>query len=297
MQNVAIIGYGNLGKALEQNLTGRKDFNLVGVFSRRNIDGTIPITQLNKYKDIDILFVCSGSKTDLESQAQTYIKDYNLIESYDNHNRLKEHLTKMNTLSKKHKTISLCSIGWDPGLFSYMRGLFDTLGYAPFTFWGKGVSQGHTQAIKSIDGVIDAVQFTIPLKEEIQKVKSGKQPNINRHKRVCYVVSKTKNKESIKRQIVNMEDYFKGQEVKVYFVSQKKLDELKTSAHQGTVLTQDNTLNFSLKLKSNPHFTASIMIAYAKAISYLKDKKLYGAYTIFDLPLNIILPQEKYKYL
>lgn len=296
--NVAVVGYGNLGRALADKLKNSEDFNLVGIYSKRDVAGTTHISKLGE-KKIDLLFLCGGSKTDLESQGLKYINDYNIIESYDNHNRLKDYITKIDTLAKENKKVSLCSFGWDPGLFSYMRGLFDSLGFTPYTFWGKGLSQGHTQAIKNINGVIDGLQFTLPSKQKMQELKNGNDIKSDKslHTRLCYIVCKKCDRENIKNQIVTMPDYFEEYETKVRFVTQKRLNELKDFAHQGTVMTKANTIAFSLKLKSNPDFTAGVMLAYARSVKTLIENKKYGAYTIFDLPLNMILPKDKFNYL
>lgn len=297
---VGIVGYGNLGKAVEQTLKEEGSFVLVGIFSKRSIPGTISVKEIENYKDkIDLLFLCGGSQNELEKQAFEMIKNFNIIESYDNHNRLKKYQKKLNIEAKKNGKIALCSFGWDPGLFSYMRGLFDAIGYKPYTFWGKGLSQGHTQAIKNLSGVQDAVQFTLPRKNILKRIFGGEnvQPTKNFHKRLCYIVANKSSKERIKKEIVNMPDYFEGYKTRVKFVSQNKLDRLKSFKHQGCVITKKNTLNFSLKLPSNPEFTAKVVVCFARAYSYLKQRKNVGVFTIFDTPLCAVLKKEKYEFL
>ena len=295
---VGVVGVGNLGRSLIENIKKNSNFNLVATFSRRKLKGTIPISKIYEYKDkIDLLFLSVGSQNNLEKVSNELIKHFNIIESYDNHTRLSKHISKLDILAKENNKIALCSFGWDPGLFSLMRGLFTSIGYAPHTFWGKGTSQGHSHAIKQIKGVNDAIQFTIPNKKQIKKIKKGKQTKSNsNHRRMCYVVCKKSDKKSIKQKIINMPNYFKGYNTKVHFIQQAKLDKIKNYSHKGIVLTNNNTINFSLNLESNPDFTSKILIAYAKSFNRLKDEKKYGAYTIFDIPLTYII-ENRFKFL
>lgn len=296
---VAILGYGNLGKALAKKLKDSNNFELVGVFSNRIIPDTIHVSKIYDYKDkIDLLFICSGSKTSLENDGRKYIKDFNIIESYDNHNRLKTYINEIDMLAKKYNKISLCSFGWDPGLFSCMRTLLSCLGYTPYTFWGKGLSQGHTQAIKNIEGVVDGLQFTVPSKIALNEIKNGNEKidQKSMHERHCYIVSNKEDRASIKQKIISMPDYFLGYKTIVNFVSQKRLDKLKNFAHKGTVLSSGNIVNFSLTLKSNPDFTAGVLVAYARAIFKLAEIKKYGAYTILDIPLSYLI-NDKFEFL
>ena len=296
--NVGIVGIGNLGTALIKYLKNNQNFNLVATFSRRNIKNTIPYTNILDYKEkIDLLFLCVGSQNDLEPTANELVKHFNLIESYDNHRQLEKHIKNMHKLAKNNNKVVLCSIGWDPGLFSLIRAIFSSIGFKPHTFWGKGTSQGHTQAIKQINGVVDAVQFTIPNKKSINKIKNGKTPpNKNFHKRICYVNCLKQDRKRIKETIINMPDYFKDYKTKVHFISQQKLNKIKSFSHKGIVLTESNTMNFSLNLKSNPDFTAKVLIAYANSYKTLKEKKMFGAHTIFDIPLSYII-DNKYEFL
>lgn len=297
--NVGVVGYGNLGKAVAQQLKNHEIFNLVGVFSRRDVPHTIPISKILNFKDkIDLLFICSGSQSDLETQESVLIKHFNTIDSYDNHNRLKEHISNIDIIAKEHKKIALCSFGWDPGLFSLMRGLFYGLGFTPYSFWGKGTSQGHTQAIKQIEGVVDAIQFTIPNEECIEKLKNGDEiDNFNLHSRECFVVCNKHDEKRIEQEIITMPDYFKGYKTKVNFVSIDELNRLKSFSHKGQVLTKNNVLNFSLNLHSNPDFTASVLIAYASSFAILKEKQMFGAHTIFDIPMNYIMQKDEFSLL
>ena len=298
--NVGIIGYGNLGKAIEANILQNEKFNLVKIFSKRKLKNCELVSNLIKYKNkIDLLFLCCGSKDELEKISNNCIKNFSIVECYDNHNRLSQHISKLNTSANQYNKIALCSLGWDPGLFSLMRGLFDGIGFTPFTFWGKGLSQGHTQAIKNIDGVVDGIQFTIPNKTIIKRIKKGEQISQSKdfHKRLCYVVCDKKNRHKIKQKIITMPDYFEGYKTKVKFVPQNKLNTIKNFSHQGIVTTKNNALKFQLIAKSNPDITAKIMIAFASAYPLLHNKKEYGSYTIFDLPFAYILQKDKFTYL
>lgn len=297
---VGVVGYGNLGRSVVENLQNDKTFQLEAVFSRRDLPIATSYSDILKFKDkIELLFVCGGSQNELEEQTNFLIKRFNLIESYDNHNRLKSHIQDLDLAAKGHQKIALCSFGWDPGLFSLMRGLFDSLGQNPYSFWGKGLSQGHTQAIKNIDGVIDGLQFTLPNKDIIAKIKNGESVKVSKdfHKRLCYVVCSKEKRAEIEHKIKSMPDYFLGYETEVKVVSQESLDKLKSFAHKGQVLTSNNTMNFSLNLPSNPKFTANVMTTFARAYPKLKEEKKFGAHDIFDIPMKYVLKEEPYRYL
>lgn len=297
---VGIVGYGNLGKAIEKEAKERDQFDLVGIFSKRNVEGTIPVDMVEDYKDkIDLLFLCGGSQNELEKQAFRFIKNFNIVESYDNHNRLKDFHMQLGKEAKQSGKIALCSFGWDPGLFSLMRGLFDAVGYKPYTFWGKGLSQGHTQAIKNISGVEDAVQFTVPNSEIVKQICDGKDVEISKdfHRRECFVVCKKDQRERIEHEIVTMPDYFDGYKTSVKFVTQNQLEKIKNFAHQGRVIAKNRTMEFSLKLPSNPEFTAKVAVCFARAFKHLQRDKNAGVFTIFDLPFSYIIGENKYLYL
>lgn len=297
---VGVVGYGNLGKEVVKKIQKDDKYHLVGVFTKRNLPDTFRIYDMPYFRNtIDLMFVCSGSQNELEGVTRQVIKDFDLIECYDDHNRLRCHIKEMDYVAKRHKKIALCSFGWDPGLFSLMRGLFDSLGYTPYSFWGKGLSQGHTQALKAIDGVKDAVQFTIPNKEMIAKIKNGEKPvqSPNFHRRECFVVCDKDRQREIKQKIVSMPDYFENYKTNVHFIDQERLDKIKSFAHKGQVLTAENVMNFSLNLPSNPEFTAGVMTTFGHCYEKLKQNEKFGAYSIFDVPMNYILKDEPYKYL
>lgn len=297
---VGIVGYGNLGKAIEKTIKENSDFELVAIFSRRKIDGTLPFSKIKDFAGvIDTLFVCVGSKTDLMQTSLKLIKDFNIVDTFDNHNQIPSYFERIDKLAKKHKKVAICSVGWDPGLFSLMRALFDSLGFASTTFWGKGVSQGHTQAIKNIKGVIDGIEFTIPNKKKKRAIKKGKEIIIDKslHSRLCYVVAKKEDRLRIKNEIINMPDYFLGYKTKVKFISSKRLNKIKNFKHAGEVLTYNNMINFSLNLPSNPEFTAKIAVNYAKSISKLQFFQQFGAFSILDLPISYILSKNKFEFI
>lgn len=297
---VGIVGYGNLGREVERQVKLNSQFELVAIFSRRKIEGLLPFEEIENFKGkIDMMFLCVGSQNELEQTAFRVIKNFNTLDCYDNHARLKAYIQKQNKLAKENDKVALCALGWDPGLFSLMRGLFASIGRTPYTFWGKGLSQGHTQALKAIPHVEDAIQFTLPNKQAINKVKHGAQIKADKHlhKRLCYVVCEREHEAEIKKQIVSMPDYFLGYKTTVKFVTQTQLDKIKNFAHKGVVLTPNEEMEFNLNLPSNPAFTASVVLGYACAVLKLVEAKKFGAFTVFDLPLNLILPTEKWNYI
>ncbi|MBE7082487.1 MAG: diaminopimelate dehydrogenase [Clostridiales bacterium] len=290
---VGIVGYGNLGKAVEDLVLQDNRFDLVCIFSKRNIKSVNAKTDfyenLHKYKNkIDILFLCGGSSSNLFEQALDCLKNFNTIDAFDTHKKIAQHIKNCNKAALQNNTIAFCCFGWDPGLFSLMRVLFKSLNKQTFTTWGKGVSQGHTEAIKNIKGVTDALQFTIPNQKQIRQIKCGKSvKNLNLHSRLCYVVADKNMQKYIANKIVNMPHYFKGYNTKVVFVNNSKLLKLKTFCHQGQVFTPKNELCFSLKTKSNPHITASVMLCYASLVKKFKKQQNFGAYSILDIPLSV----------
>ncbi len=313
--NVGICGYGNLGKAMEKvileaaqlskannenNLTEcmASDINLVAIFSRRKVkskyntlvvDYSLAKNYVNK---IDVMFMCGGSKTDLNWQSAEMCKYFNIVDSFDTHAKINEHSQSLQKVAIENNKVAIYSCGWDPGIFSLIRQLFNSvLNSNVHTFWGKGVSQGHSQALRNVDGVADAIQFTIPNKQIMAKVKKQKNfcPNLNEtHIRQCYVcLNGTKSESEVKNAIMQIDNYFKGQQVEIEFCKQEKIDKLKKNLyHKGYVFAQDNVakMNFNVKMKSNPEFTAKIMFAYSRAIKNLTS----GAYSVLDIPLNLI---------
>lgn len=301
--NVAIVGYGNLGKSLETLLLKDERYNLVCIFSRRKILAKVPVeplANLQNYKEkVDFLFMCGGSKSDIENQVLSFCKDFNTIDSFDNHNHIKLYLENLNKKCKSYKHVAVCCVGWDPGIFSLMRILFDSIQGNAYTFWGKGISQGHSQAIRNIEGVNDAIQYTLPNKKIIKQIKSGILPNKDSksfHNRYCLVVA-NKNMSKIKQSIINMPDYFEGYKTTVKFVDQQTLDKHKNLFHAGEVITLNDVMNFKLKLDSNPNFTAKVMASYGIALQSLINSKKYGAYSILDIAPKYLNMKEYIKYI
>ncbi len=305
---IGIVGYGNLGKGVELAVKQNSDIELVAIFTRRNpkdILGTsVPVYSIDKaitMKDkIDVMILCGGSATDLPIQGPEFAATFNTIDSFDTHAKIPDYFEKMNTASHKANKVSIISVGWDPGLFSLSRIYFDSV--LPFgktyTFWGKGVSQGHSDAIRRISGVKNAVQYTIPINKAIQNVKSGLDPELTtaeKHIRECFVVLKDgANKEIIEEQIKTMPNYFDEYETTVHFISEEELKEKHSAMpHGGFVIRSGKTgvenstkqiAEFSLSLESNPEFTASVLISYARAAFRLEKLGNVGAKTVFDIP-------------
>lgn len=311
---IGILGYGNLGKGVELAIKANDDMELVAIFTRRNpkeiqtlyFKNVLNISEMEKWKDkIDVLLLCGGSATDLPEQGPYYAKNFNTVDSYDTHAKIPEYFEAMDRTSKEGGKVSIISIGWDPGAFSLNR-LFAEA-FLPkgktYTFWGKGVSQGHSDAIRRIKGVKNAIQYTIPVEESVEKVRRGENPELTtkqKHLRECYVVlEENADKEKVEKEIKTMPNYFADYHTIVHFVSEKEL--LKNHAqlsHGGFVIRSGYTgmkeenkelIEYSLKLDSNPEFTASILVAYARAAYRLYKNKEYGAKTIFDIAPNMII--------
>ncbi len=302
---IGILGYGNLGKGIENGLKKNPDMELVGIFSRRNPEDlntpspTYHIEDLiNFQEEIDVLIMCGGSKSDIPTQAPEMAKFFNTVDSFDNHGKIPEYFEEMDKVSKENKTVSIISTGWDPGLFSLNRLIGEAV--LPegntYTFWGKGVSQGHSDAVRRVSGVKKAVQYTIPNEDLIEQIKNGEEVEYNSHnahKREVFVVVKEGfEEEKIRNEIVNMPDYFKGYETIVHFIDEVDFENNHQGIpHGGKVIRQGKTSDdnisiyqFELNLASNPEFTASVNIAYARACYKLSKEKSFGAKTVLDVP-------------
>ncbi|MBO0446908.1 diaminopimelate dehydrogenase [Enterococcus ureilyticus] len=313
MIKVAIIGYGNLGRGVERAIKQNEDMELVGVYTRRTPESVqtegakaFTMDQLTLKKgDIDVCILCGGSATDLPTQTPEWTHLFNTIDSFDTHAKIPEHFTKVDQVAKENQTTSIISTGWDPGLFSLNRLYAQSI--LPVgetnTFWGKGVSQGHSDALRRIEGVIDAVQYTIPNSEVIKKLKAGEQLTLttrDKHFRECFVVLEVgAEEEKIREEIISMPNYFADYDTEVHFISQSELDqEHKAMPHGGTVLhtgiTHKNTkqvIEYNLDLQSNPEFTASVLVAYARACVRIAKEKQFGAYTVLDIPPKYLSPR------
>ncbi|NLJ40525.1 MAG: diaminopimelate dehydrogenase [Clostridiales bacterium] len=312
---IGIAGYGNLGKGVEAAIGYNPDMELVAVFSRRDPESialptpgveSVHISEVEKYRDkIDVMILCGGSATDLPVQGPLLARIFNTVDSFDTHAKIPEYFTEMDGSSKRGSKISLISVGWDPGLFSVNRLMMEAIlpGGSTYTFWGKGVSQGHSDAVRRVPGVKDAVQYTIPIEKALNRVRGGENPDLSpgeRHLRHCYVViEEGADKEEIERKIKTMPNYFADYDTEVTFISQEDLRFNHSGMpHGGRVIRSgvtgqdtdrhNQTVEFSLDLKSNPEFTGSVLTAYARAAYRLNKDGQTGARTVFDVPPGLL---------
>ena len=302
---IAIAGYGNLGRGVEKAVSASPDMELVALFTRRDPASVktlgVPVYSLDdapSMKDkIDVMILCGGSANDLPTQTPALAKYFNVIDSFDTHAKIPEHLAAVDAACRESGKVGLISVGWDPGMFSLMRLLGGAVlpNGKDYTFWGRGVSQGHSDAIRRIPGVLDARQYTVPQEDALERVKSGEMPELTtreKHTRECYVVAaEGADKAEIERAIVTMPNYFADYDTTVNFIT---MDELRRDhagiPHGGKVIRTGKTgdgnthvIEYSLKLDSNPEFTASVITAYARAVYRLSAEGAVGAKTIFDV--------------
>ena len=306
---IGIAGYGNLGKGVELAVRQNEDMELVGVFTRRAPETVklltegIPVYHMNDVlgmqDKIDVMIICGGSATDLPKQTPELAKYFNVIDSFDTHARIPEHFANVDKVCKENGTIALISLGWDPGLFSLNRLYAESIlpSGKTYTFWGKGVSQGHSDAIRRVEGVKKGIQYTVPVDAAMDAVRSGSQPELStreKHERVCFVVAEEgADKEKIAETIKSMKNYFDEYNTTVNFISEEEFDaQHNTMPHGGFVMRSGKTgdgekthqmIEYSLKLESNPEFTASVLVAYARALSRLKSEGAVGCKTAFDI--------------
>ena len=304
---IAICGYGNLGRGIESEIKKSGDMDFVAIFTRREPNTldtksdtpVISINEINEWKDkVDVMIMCGGSATDLPEQVPMVAKVFNTVDSFDTHAKIPEYFQKVNDSAMLENHTSLISGGWDPGMFSLMRLYANSIlsNGKTYTFWGKGVSQGHSDAIRRIEGVKDARQYTIPIEEAMNKVRNGENPILTtgeKHLRECFVVAEERaDKQRIENEIKTMPNYFDEYQTTVHFISEEelKLNHSKMS-HGGFVIHSGETgeenkhiIEYSLKLDSNPEFTASVLLALARATYRMNKIGQYGAKTIFDVP-------------
>lgn len=309
MIRIGIAGYGNLGKGVEAAVKNASDMELVAVFTRRNPEsikvrtkgvGVFGFDSIADFKDkIDVIVNCGGSATDLPKTTPMIAESFNVIDSFDTHAKIPEHFAAVDSSAKVGKNIAIISVGWDPGLFSLNRLYMNAVlpNGKDYTFWGRGVSQGHSDAIRRIDGVIDARQYTVPVESAVERVRNGENPELttrDKHTRECYVVvEEDTDKARIENEIKTMPNYFSDYNTTVNFIS---LEELKRDhsgiPHGGSVirsgctgfdLDTKHTIEYSLKLESNPEFTGSVLTAYARAAYKLSQKGESGCRTVFDI--------------
>ena len=306
---IGILGYGNLGKGVECAIKHNPDMELKAVFTRRDPSTLSILTEGAKVysvndapamkDEIDVLIICGGSATDLPKQTPEMAKYFNVIDSFDTHARIPEHFEAVDKAAKESGHIGLISVGWDPGMFSLNRLYANAIlpGGKDYTFWGKGVSQGHSDAVRRIDGVIDARQYTIPVESALEAVRSGSEPELTtrqKHTRECYVVAKEgADLSRIEKEIKEMPNYFADYDTTVHFISEEEL--LRDHAgipHGGFVIRTGKTgwnnenshvIEYSLKLDSNPEFTSSVLAAYARAAYRLSKEGQTGCKTVFDI--------------
>ncbi|WP_334077482.1 diaminopimelate dehydrogenase [Paenibacillus sanfengchensis] len=309
---VGIVGYGNLGRGVEKAIKQNPDIELKAIFSRRQPDevaaanGVVHISEIEKYKgDIDVMILCGGSATDLPEQGPELAALFNTVDSFDTHAKIPEYFEKVNAAAVKGGNVSVISTGWDPGLFSLNRLLAEAVlpEGKEYTFWGKGVSQGHSDAIRRVQGVKNGVQYTIPVESAVERVRSGENPELStreKHLRDCYVVAEEgADLAAIEREIKEMPNYFADYDTTVHFISEEELKKNHSAMpHGGTVLRSGRTgenskqiIEFGLKLDSNPEFTASVLVAYARAVYKLSNAGQTGAKTVFDIPFGLLSPK------
>ncbi len=312
---IGIYGYGNLGKGVECAIKQNPDMELVGVFTRRNPSGVKTVTGAKVYHvddapsmtgDIDVMVICGGSATDLPEQTPFLAKYFNVIDSFDTHAKIPEHFANVDAAARESGKIGIISVGWDPGMFSLNRlyGGCVLPDGKDYTFWGKGVSQGHSDAIRRIEGVADARQYTIPVDAALEAVRSGKNPELTtreKHTRECFVVVKEgADKVKIEHEIKTMPNYFADYDTTVHFISQEEIDRdhsgiphggfVIRSGRTGKELEHNHIIEYSLKLDSNPEFTASVIVAYARAAYKLSQAGDCGCKTVFDIAPAMLSP-------
>lgn len=314
---IGIIGYGNLGRGIECGIRQNADMELAAVFTRRDpkdvkilTEGVpvYPIDEIEKMQGkLDVVVLCGGSATDLPKQTPEYAKYFNVVDSFDTHARIPEHFEKVDEAAKKSGHVALISCGWDPGMFSLNRLYANAIlpEGKDYTFWGKGVSQGHSDAIRRVEGVKDGKQYTIPVESALKEVRSGSNPELTtrqKHLRECFVVAEEgADKERIEETIKNMPNYFADYDTTVHFISEEELKRDHSGIpHGGFVFRTGATgfekehkhiIEYSLKLDSNPEFTASVILAFARAVNRLHKEGQKGCKTVFDVAPAYLSPK------
>ena len=323
---IGILGYGNLGRGIECAVRETSDMELCAVFTRRDPSSitlkteNVPVVSVNDIQDwtdkIDVLVLCGGSATDLPVQTPEYAKYFNVIDSFDTHANIPQHFAAVDEAAKANNHAAMISVGWDPGMFSLIRAYSSAIlpNGKDYTFWGKGVSQGHSDAVRRIEGVANAKQYTIPVNAALEAVRNGENPELStrqKHTRECFVVLKEgADAAKVEKEIVEMPNYFADYDTTVHFISPEEFARDHSGlAHGGFVFRSGSTgidhehkhvIEFSLKLDSNPEFTSSVIIAYARAIRRLAEKGDFGCKTVFDIPpvlLSEMSPEEMRSHL
>ncbi len=314
---LAILGYGNLGRGVEAAIKQNDDMELVAVFTRRDPKTVSILTENAKvlhvdeaknYKDeIDVLIICGGSATDLPVQTPQFAKYFNVIDSFDTHAKIPEHFANVDSAAKENGKIGIISVGWDPGMFSLNRLYANAIltDGCDYTFWGKGVSQGHSDAIRRIEGVIDARQYTVPVESAVESVRNGENPDLTtrqKHTRECFVVAEDgADKARIENEIKTMPNYFADYDTTVHFITMEEMKKNHSALpHGGLVIRSGKTgwngentniIEYKLTLDSNPEFTACVLVAYARAAYKLNKAGESGCKTVFDIPPALLSSQ------
>lgn len=309
MIRIGICGYGNLGKGVEFAICQNADMELVGIFTRREPKSIQPQTpgvgvysmaEMKRFShDIDVMILCGGSATDLPTQTPEIAKLFNVVDSFDTHAKALQHYMAVDASAVEARKIAVISTGWDPGMFSLNRAIMEAILPAgkDYTFWGKGVSQGHSDAIRRIPGVVDARQYTIPVEDALNRVRNAENPELTtrqKHTRECYVVAESPElEERIEKEIKEMSNYFADYDTTVHFITLEELHKNHSGIpHGGFVirtgktgknLENNHVIEYSLKLDSNPEFTGSVLVAYARAAYRLNQRKECGCRTVFDI--------------
>lgn len=306
---IGILGYGNLGRGVECAIRQNPDMELKAVFTRRNPESVVVLTReakvchvdeaANWAGELDVMILCGGSATDLPVQTPEYAGLFNVVDSFDTHARIPEHFANVDEAAKKGGKVAIISVGWDPGLFSLNRMYANAIlpEGKDYTFWGRGVSQGHSDAIRRIAGVKDAKQYTIPVEAALEAVRAGENPELStrqKHTRECFVVAEEgADKAAIEKEIKTMPNYFADYDTTVHFITEEELKrDHSRIPHGGLVLRSGVTgwekenkhlIEYNLKLDSNPEFTASVIVAYARAAYRLSAEGAKGCKTVFDI--------------
>ncbi|MBO7288813.1 MAG: diaminopimelate dehydrogenase [Clostridia bacterium] len=316
---IGILGYGNLGRGVECAIMQNPDMDLVAVFTRRSPENVkiltegVPvyhIDELVKMKDkIDVLILCGGSATDLPVQTPEFAKYFNVVDSFDTHAKIPEHLNNVDEVCKSSGKTAIISVGWDPGMFSLNRMYGNSIlpDGKDYTFWGKGVSQGHSDAIRRIEGVLDARQYTIPVEEAVKSVISGENPELTtrqKHTRECFVVAKDgADLGRIENEIKTMPNYFADYDTTVHFISMEEMKEKHSGLPHGGIvvrsgktgkdLEHNHIIEYKLSLDSNPEFTASVIVAYARAAYRMNKDGISGCKTVFDVAPIYLMAEDR----
>lgn len=313
---IGIVGYGNLGKGVECAIRQNSDMELYGVFTRRSPETVKTLTDTRVFTldailehkgKIDVLIICGGSATDLPEQTPMLAEHFNVVDSFDTHAKIPEHFGAVDSAAEKGGNTAMISVGWDPGMFSLNRLYAEAIlpEGKDYTFWGKGVSQGHSDAVRRIEGVLDARQYTIPVEEALERVRSGENPELTtreKHIRECFVVAaEGADKERIEKEIKTMPNYFADYNTIVHFISAEEMKRDHSGIPHGGVVIRggktgignENThiIEYKLTLDSNPEFTASVLVAYARAAVRLNREGARGCKTVFDIPPAYLSPK------